>query len=93
MVPHHCRAGHLGHGSVDADCADLHVTQPVTQRQAIGCVTLTKLSVLDTHLQAVDPILHLLCFVHDIRVMPDNSVMLPDGRRMPCEKAIRWLVL
>jgi len=49
------------------------------------------LSELTAHLPATWVSLGQLCLAYNIRVLPDHSVILPDGRQMPCEKALPWL--
>jgi HEAT repeat protein len=38
-----------------------------------------------------ETVLYASCLRHDVRVMADATVVLADGRRLPCEEAVRWL--
>lgn len=43
------------------------------------------------HRPLTDSVLCSLCFAYNIRILPDSSVVLPDGRTLSCQDAVKWL--
>jgi hypothetical protein len=49
------------------------------------------LSELVRLLPVTQPLVARLSLAHDLRVLPDGSICLSDGRRLSHEAAVRWL--